>query len=331
MSSKQRRALIVGLCLALVLVLSEAVERLSSETRITINASNLESIEDIKRELALDFAGDSADGGNVTLSVDNAVRVRRSGSYIEFLEEQDEPIAIDRDGAYFVLATPVSRTVADLTELNQLKSDLDSQRDEILEKETLDNNDRQEIDRISNQIAVINTAIDAVVEEGKPSENSDRSDAASSSIFSARLRESVLESAPNSRDASSTLSSVRFLSGVANRNSNWIKAAKWICYFIATVVGIFFKAMWDSSDFKSLLRFSSIKPLLIAPIVFYGVYATIHTLTDSLLAVLIAFQNGFFWQSILKAEERKYATATSQARLASADNKTIETVASYKE
>ena len=81
---------------------------------------------------------------------------------------------------------------------------------------------------------------------------------------------------------------------------------KWICYFFLTVLGILFKSIWESSSIRAVFAFKNLKPVLIAPIVFYGVYATVNTLSDSILASLIAFQNGFFWQSILKSEDMKF-------------------------
>ena len=94
-----------------------------------------------------------------------------------------------------------------------------------------------------------------------------------------------------------------------------LQTLKFVLLFRRYDPGIFFKAMWDSPNLKSLFSFSNIKPLLIAPIVFYSVYAAVNTLSDNLLAVLIAFQNGFFWQSILKAEQNKHETLPTPPEL----------------
>ena len=84
--------------------------------------------------------------------------------------------------------------------------------------------------------------------------------------------------------------------------NNWLAGAS---YFLATSLGILFKILWDSDDLKSALNFKKMKALLISPIVFGAVYIAVSNLSDPFLALLLAFQNGFFWQSVLLSSEAK--------------------------
>ena len=84
--------------------------------------------------------------------------------------------------------------------------------------------------------------------------------------------------------------------------NNWLAGAP---YFLATSLGILFKILWDSDDLKSALNFKKMKALLISPIVFGAVYIAVSNLSDPFLALLLAFQNGFFWQSVLLSSEAK--------------------------
>jgi len=44
--------------------------------------------------------------------------------------------------------------------------------------------------------------------------------------------------------------------------------------------------------------------LVVSPLVFYGVYAQVKYEPDSITALLLAFQNGFFWQNIIARMKR---------------------------
>jgi hypothetical protein len=48
-----------------------------------------------------------------------------------------------------------------------------------------------------------------------------------------------------------------------------------------------------------------IRALLVAPIIFVGVYKATNTNPDKVLAALLAFQNGFFCDSILRKKDEK--------------------------
>jgi hypothetical protein len=81
---------------------------------------------------------------------------------------------------------------------------------------------------------------------------------------------------------------------------------------VAMLVGIFASAMWDQLknapgdviDIRLILgralqSASLIRASLVSPIVFAAVYAVIKEQPDVVVAHLLAFQNGFFWKSVL--------------------------------
>ncbi|MEM8809853.1 MAG: hypothetical protein AAGF01_27860 [Cyanobacteria bacterium P01_G01_bin.38] len=76
--------------------------------------------------------------------------------------------------------------------------------------------------------------------------------------------------------------------------------------FFITLCGIFFKIIWDSQTLESVFRWRTFKPVFIAPIVFYAVYLISKDITDPIVDILLAFENGFFWQALLEAREAKY-------------------------
>jgi hypothetical protein len=73
--------------------------------------------------------------------------------------------------------------------------------------------------------------------------------------------------------------------------------------FLFTLLGIFAQILFYSK--KLIFNMSLLKPLLLSPIVFFSVYLASKTQTDNVISLLLAFQNGFFWQTILKKIERK--------------------------
>ncbi|MEO1402806.1 MAG: hypothetical protein AAFV72_16370 [Cyanobacteria bacterium J06635_1] len=76
--------------------------------------------------------------------------------------------------------------------------------------------------------------------------------------------------------------------------------------FFITLCGIFFKIIWDSQILESVFRWRTFKPVFIAPIVFYAVYLISKDSTDPIVDILLAFENDFFWQTLLEAKEAKY-------------------------
>lgn len=86
----------------------------------------------------------------------------------------------------------------------------------------------------------------------------------------------------------------------ASNASPW----QWFLYFCSTLTGILFKAIWDAKNLRDALHFKNLKAIVIAPVIFYGLYTALQTIsaTDGLLAVLLAFQNGFFWQQMIEGK-----------------------------
>ncbi|MGC1307835.1 MAG: hypothetical protein WA885_11435 [Phormidesmis sp.] len=304
MRTKQRRALVIGLCLAFVMLLGKGVSMISTPTTRPVIAFNEEQknglinkppTQENLNELVFRYDWEK---GNHT----NNVRFSN---------------------------LPTESVANRLEALNNLKTRLQEDLVEISVQENPTADNEREKVRIQGQVLLINTEIDEIISRDSSLENESSPElernapVEPSTLPRSGFQEPVIW--PSSDTTGSPLSVF------STQSSPLMQVAKWLCYFIATIVGIFFKAMWDSSDFKALLKFSNMKPILIAPIVFYGVYATINTINDSLLAVLIAFQNGFFWQSILKTEQHKLEVdLASQSRLVEADIKTIETVADYR-
>lgn len=56
-----------------------------------------------------------------------------------------------------------------------------------------------------------------------------------------------------------------------------------------------YKALCDVSLSGSLKL-----ALIVSPIVFFAVYKATHSLPDTIVSLLLAFQNGFFWKTILE-------------------------------
>lgn len=180
-------------------------------------------------------------------------------------------------------------SLTDLERLNSLKSSLNIQLNQIELANLSQTEKEEEAQRIKDQISLVNSAIDHLISvtENPAQPNSSLGDSGNNN-----QNERLIF--PGNEPGQ-----------VTNEENTYTNALRWISYFLLTVLGILFKALWESPSINSIFAFRNFKPVLIAPIVFYGVYATINTLPDSLLAGLIAFQNGFFWQSILRSEETR--------------------------
>lgn len=71
--------------------------------------------------------------------------------------------------------------------------------------------------------------------------------------------------------------------------------------FIATALGIVVRIFWEPGEgtlWTKLWR--GIKALLLTPLVLYPTFSMATQNPDAIVATLFAFQNGFFWQSILQ-------------------------------
>jgi len=78
----------------------------------------------------------------------------------------------------------------------------------------------------------------------------------------------------------------------------WYAAAFNFVLFLAMVSGILCNYFWlfglrAPHDWSQFFR-----PVLVSPIVFLSVYMTVTKQPRGLVPILIAFQNGFFWQTI---------------------------------
>jgi hypothetical protein len=79
-----------------------------------------------------------------------------------------------------------------------------------------------------------------------------------------------------------------------------------VLYGLAMLVGILAKEVWDYQAERGTLGFVGSQmtaATIVAPIVYVGVHASIQPLTKSvtLVGLAIAFQNGFFWQSVFSS------------------------------
>ena len=322
---KQHRIVSIAISIAVILTLSALVTKLSySNSRIINHVDGADTVSD---PFTYIFRIDS-DGGSYRFTADQlktAINSDPKGIYIWSAATGGRN---SRSPAGIFVGYDVK--TSELSNLNSFKAVLENQLAQLSEVENLSDEQQKEEIRILKQVSIVNERIDTIIntlenpvssDENTSSESSDLR-ATSKATFENRNSDSTGEVTGTGR-ASAELSTI---TEQPTTPPFFLQTIKWILYFIATIVGIFFKAMWDSPNLKALLRFSNIKPVLIAPIVFYGVYATVNTLSDNLLAVLIAFQNGFFWQSILKAEQNKREAAVEQARFVSNTAEAVENV-----
>jgi hypothetical protein len=104
------------------------------------------------------------------------------------------------------------------------------------------------------------------------------------------------------------LLSVHFLAGgpeenVAAEASSWAALA----YFIAMVVGMLAQTIWHALQQRQANstpvfdKWEFVKPALVAPIVFIAVYQNISQVHFTVVMLLFSFQNGFFWQTVLRS------------------------------
>ncbi len=75
--------------------------------------------------------------------------------------------------------------------------------------------------------------------------------------------------------------------------------------FFSMIVGMAAKYFYDAADAmgrkKKIVfhKWQFFKPMLVSPIVFGTIYANIQQNTSAILLLIFAFQNGFFWQTVL--------------------------------
>jgi uncharacterized membrane protein YedE/YeeE len=99
----------------------------------------------------------------------------------------------------------------------------------------------------------------------------------------------------------------QFLAGGPEENAA-AEASRWsaLAYFAAMVVGMISQTLWQALQDRQphaapkIDKWEFVKPALVAPIVFVAVYQNITQTSVSIAMLLFSFQNGFFWQAVLK-------------------------------
>ena len=103
------------------------------------------------------------------------------------------------------------------------------------------------------------------------------------------------------------LLSVHFLTqeGAPAETSPWTA----LSYFVAMVAGMLAQTVWDAlqkrqpNQAPTFDKWEFVKPGLVAPIVFIAVYQHDQRPRVQGHDAAFAFQNGFFWQTVLKSRE----------------------------
>jgi hypothetical protein len=78
-----------------------------------------------------------------------------------------------------------------------------------------------------------------------------------------------------------------------------------VVYFISMVTGMFAHTTWDAINKRKagkdpvFDRWVYLRPALVAPIVFIAVLKLVGGSSFDFAALLLSFQNGFFWQTVL--------------------------------
>lgn len=78
-----------------------------------------------------------------------------------------------------------------------------------------------------------------------------------------------------------------------------------VVYFVAMVVGMFAHTTWDAINKRKagkdpvFDRWLYFRPALVAPIIFIAVLKLVGGSSFDFAALLLSFQNGFFWQTVL--------------------------------
>ncbi len=86
--------------------------------------------------------------------------------------------------------------------------------------------------------------------------------------------------------------------------SSFLTQIPWLdigCYFVM-LVGMSAKYLFDAIGEGNKIKFEKwqlFKPMLVSPIVFSAVYGSIGENSPITLNLIFAFQNGFFWQTVL--------------------------------
>jgi hypothetical protein len=101
--------------------------------------------------------------------------------------------------------------------------------------------------------------------------------------------------------------SLHFLAHGPEENST-AESSPWtsLIYFAAMVLGMVAQVIFRSIQQRrgrqapTIDKWEFVKPALVAPIVFITVYHNITTVHITAIMLLFSFQNGFFWQTVLR-------------------------------
>lgn len=88
---------------------------------------------------------------------------------------------------------------------------------------------------------------------------------------------------------------------------------------IATLLGIAASIFWEYAEGKvTTVSVKSLAPVVVSPIILLFTYSMLIDHPDAIIAILMAFQNGFFWQVVLgKRSPRTKANNVSAPQHAS--------------
>lgn len=78
-----------------------------------------------------------------------------------------------------------------------------------------------------------------------------------------------------------------------------------VMLFVAMVAGILARYYWELLGQGRIIGDTNsidlLRPLLVSPLVFFPIWAYAVRMPQGLIPVLVAFQNGFFWQTVFNA------------------------------
>ena len=93
----------------------------------------------------------------------------------------------------------------------------------------------------------------------------------------------------------------QYLASPRKKKATW----KWgVLLFASMVAGILARYYWElfahDHSITETRSLDLLRPLLISPLVFFPIWAYSSRTPKELTSVLVAFQNGFFWQAVFE-------------------------------
>ncbi|MEW6608833.1 MAG: hypothetical protein AB1414_15545 [bacterium] len=79
----------------------------------------------------------------------------------------------------------------------------------------------------------------------------------------------------------------------------WLEISLYLLMLSGMAAKYFFDAIGEEGKKIELSKWQLFRPMLVSPIVFGVVYASIGESTPVIVNLIFAFQNGFFWQTVL--------------------------------